>query len=693
MNLHLRGKILLPVIISIVLGMTAMAAISIAEISMQMEKEYKDKIQQVTDITAKSIDRWINERLLDIKAMALSPIWKEALLSDGSPEVVAEANSRLNDLKEAHSIYSTIGILDTEGIAAANNNPKQVGTLDLSSRSHFQAAVNGQSAISDVITSKIDGSPIFVIAEPVKDGDKVIGVIHASVNLSQFTNEVVDNIDLGEGGYAYMIDSKGLVIAHPVKENIMQADYSEEDFGKILMNEEPRVFPYEWDGIEVMAGFQKVPTTAWVFVSRIPYEQIREPIKTLQLIEIITAVIIIGVLVIFLFIVIRSITERIKLTVNNLKDLSDGEGDLTRRLKIAGTDEIDQVGTYVNSTMEVIANMVRSVQNESNKLEESGNDLAVNITETATAINEVTATIESVNSRIVDQAAGVVEMSAALNEVDNGIQLLDGSIERQVNGINESSASIEEMVASINSVSEGLSRNAVSMQELNEASETGRKSISDVVNLSRQVSEESEGLESASKMIQNIAAQTNLLAMNAAIEAAHAGNYGKGFAVVADEIRKLAQDAGSQGGNISASLKKLKDSIEHIEQAVIETGNRFERVYELNKTTMDQENIIQSAIEEQVHASRDVLNSLNDVKDVSQEVENSSKSMKTASTEVLSEVNNLSNVTEEIKNSINEMTAGAIQINQTVNQVSALTDDNGQRISILVNEMKRFKTD
>ena len=693
MNLKLREKVMLPAMLVMAIGLAALSLLSYMRSAQILEDVHHNEAMQLTQVMAGQTNEWVSDRVKNIQSVAAAPIMSEVLRSGSDSGLTGAANTYLKEVRDTYTIFSTVGLLDRNGIARANNNPSQVGVLDLSSRAHFKQAMQGQPAISNIIISQINGEPIFVVAAPVFDEGKVVGVAHASVELARFTDNFVDTVKLGETGYGYMIDSEGTVIAHPVKENIMQLNIAGEDFGAYMLAEQSGLVEYPWEGEWIIAAFQEVPVTGWIFATRVEYAELFEDLISMRTINILTTIVVLAVMATLLFVSIRSITRRVGVTVASLRDISEGEGDLTRRLAAKGNDEIDQLSRYMNITFEKLTDLVKAIQKETSSLQESGVDLASNMTETASAINQITANIESIKERVVSQSASVEESRATVSTIALGIKALDESLSEQASGVTESSASREEMVANIKSVTESLERNTASMKELQKTSEASRQSMEELSQISRTVMTHSEGLEEATEMIQKISSQTNLLAMNAAIEAAHAGEFGKGFAVVADEIRKLAEEAGSQGTAIGSALTTLKESIDRIGTSLAQARQRFDRQYELSQQVSEQEALIKSAMDEQVVGSRQVLDALAEIQEISRKVADSSGEMSAGSSEVIDEMTRLSQISEEISQSINEMAGGAVQINQSVVHISELTQQNNHSIETLSREVGKFKTE
>jgi len=191
--------------------------------------------------------------------------------------------------------------------------------------------------------------------------------------------------------------------------------------------------------------------------------------------------------------------------------------------------------------------------------------------------------------------------------------------------------------------------------------------------------------------MENIASQTNLLSMNAAIEAAHAGEAGKGFAVVADEIRKLAENSSEQSNTISTVLKKIKESIDKITRSTDNVLRKFEAIDSNVKTVADQEENIRNAMEEQGEGSKQILVALSQLNEITSQVKTGSIEMLEGSKEVIQEGKNLEQLTNEITGGMNEMASGADQINAAVTQVSEISSNNKDSIDILVSEVSRFK--
>ena len=393
---------------------------------------------------------------------------------------------------------------------------------------------------------------------------------------------------------------------------------------------------------------------------------------------------------IFVTMMYLAIARPLNRLVLALGSIASGEGDLTQRLPAKSKDEIGRLASHFNLTMEKIGAMVRAIGDSTETLGLNGETLSSNMSETASALNEIHANIEGMRQKTIDQSASVTETQATIEEISRGIVKLDAHIEIQAQSVGQSSAAIEEMVASINSVTESLSRNALSVDDLSQSAEEGSASMDEVAALVSTIARESEGLIEASSVIQRIADQTNLLAMNAAIEAAHAGDFGKGFAVVADEIRKLAENAREQALTISNVLTSLKDLIDKGSHASGLSQSQFQAVYRLSQMVRSQEALIKGAMEEQSLGGAQILESIQKISEITVQVKNGSAQMLQGSAEIRGEMQRLSDVTDDMRSSMNEMALGTNQINSSANHISELGKENRDRIIALRGEVGRF---
>lgn len=387
----------------------------------------------------------------------------------------------------------------------------------------------------------------------------------------------------------------------------------------------------------------------------------------------------------------RSITKPLVQTITILKDISEGEGDLTRKIEVKSHDEVSDMATYFNLTFDKIRNLVALVRSQSNSLLILGENLSSNMTETATAINEITANIQSIKNQTLSQSASVTETSATMEQISKGIDKLNQLILDQSANVTESSSAIEEMMANIGSVTTTLVKNSENIKQLTFSSEAGRK-VLDIITLGiKDVAKESDGLMEIGQIIQNIASQTNLLSMNAAIEAAHAGDSGRGFAVVADEIRKLAESSSTQTKTIGTVLKRIKDSIVKIIKYSEDVATKFNTIENEVKIVTEQEDGIRRAMEEQNEGSKQVLEAITILNEITQKVQASSIEMLTGSKQVSKEAVNMNMITQEITGGMNEMASGAEQMTVAVNAVNELSLENKVSIDSLINEVNKFK--
>jgi methyl-accepting chemotaxis protein len=361
-----------------------------------------------------------------------------------------------------------------------------------------------------------------------------------------------------------------------------------------------------------------------------------------------------------------------KTVVTQLENLSSEQKDLTKRISICSVDELGSVAGMVNSFCEHLGGGIRNIKDGQEKLSLVGNQLEDNAVIMADSVARVSTAVKQVLIKTKGQMDSTNTSSREVKQISEQIKSLEESIFTQTSSITKASASVEEMISNISSIGSVTEKMAAQFKTVGEASEEGKRIQKESGDRIREIVEESQMLQEANKIISTIAANTNLLAMNAAIEAAHAGEAGKGFAVVADEIRKLAENSAAESRKIGAELKQITATIDRIVKDATVSENAFaevsHRIDETGKLVVEVDN----AIHEQKTGASEVIKALQVMRDLTMKVEDGSKEMNQSIEAMVKEISTLQNSAVEIETSMEETSEGFGIINVVAQEVSSL---------------------
>ena len=558
---------------------------------------------------------------------------------------------------------------------------------------------SGVPYVTEPTSYVIAGKDTVVISfcAPIMLEGKAVGVAGLDYSLESINAFVATIKPLGLG-YAFLLSDSGTIVAHP-DASIVGKSYAsvvDEAAQTRIRDSYTQGWVYMETKKAIMEGFLAhlvvVPLalgktgTYWALGVMTPIDGMLKAVSRLVLISIGVLALSLGAL----WLLTGKAISPLSRTAVAFAELAMGDADLTRTIDVKRDDEIgDLVGGF-NAFVAKLRTIVSTLKQAQGSLGGIGEELATSSHEAASATSQILANIEGVRRLAANQEASTSLATNSVSSVVGGIADLDSLTESQAAGIAEASASIEQMIGNIGSVSSSIGHMAERFEELMKTASAGREKQEAVVGKVGVIASQSELLLEANQVISGIASQTNLLAMNAAIEAAHAGEAGKGFSVVADEIRRLSETSSEQSRTIGAELSSIKATIAEVVGASAESEESFNRVSASIEATDELVRQVDQAMSEQREGSRQILEALRDMNTAAESLRDKARSMNQDAEQARNGMSMLIESTATIRGSMDEMGAGAQQINKAAQSVSELADSTRQSIRAMDEVIGKF---
>ena len=679
----------------VVVGMTISAYISIGNVAKDVRHTFMENQKRVLDRLDTTLKFRNNANMQQMRSYT---VLNEVGRTSGDPAEIQKMLVENAPYRQKN--FTNVAYVDyASGLAYFDDGRVE----SVSSLEYFQTMKNGNLSqhYGDTIGSRASDVlfPVCKASELKDAAGNHIGCYVGFVPLSNFESTVVHKGESFEAanGCSVVLDKNGYILLSPVAEYSMTKKFNEIPGIELLDD----TIGGEGDGISLKVfklngrkfySLQKNGDfSSLVLISIVPVETVESSAsimsKSLSSSSFLFTLIIIAAAVILLHFALKPL----KKLNSTMKSIADGNADLTSRLPEQSGNEIGEITHSFNSVMEKLQDVIKDIASSKDAITDASVSLETCASATDSEISKLTDAVENMKAKMGAQETRVASTSGSARKISESISRLESLIEEQNVASSKASSAVEQMVGNIASVSASTDNMTIAFEKLKENSERGLAANVTVKQKVEAVEVQSRTLGEANKIISNIAGQTNLLAMNAAIEAAHAGDSGRGFAVVAEEIRKLAEDSSNQSKAIRTQIKNIAQLISEIVEASALADSINVNTESMMVETTSLVESIKNAMSEQTVGNNQILDSLKTMSDKTAEVKSASEAMTRNNESVKDEIELLNDETAEMKAAISQTAEVADEVIGIKNSLMSAAGDTSVAVKGISEKIDGFK--